>query len=75
MSTGIWVAYRRKSPLCQLSRKRERRPQLQVRQPRQVTPPQHKSLRDYHEISVLSGPPTPPKVEIYLREAFRRHLG
>ena len=25
--------------------------------------------------SVLSGPPTPPKVEIYLRKATRRHLG
>ena len=38
-------------------------------------PPQHESLRDYHEISVLSGPPNPPKAEIYLRKAIRRHLG
>ena len=37
--------------------------------------PPHKSLRDYHKISVLSGPPIPPKVEIYLRKATRRHFG
>ena len=27
------------------------------------------------KFSVLSGPPNPPKVEIYLRKAIRRHLG
>ena len=57
------------------SRRREKRLQLQVRQPQQVISPPHKSLRDYHEISVLSGPPNPPKVEIYLRKAIRRHFG
>ena len=38
-------------------------------------PPQHKSLQDLNEISVLSGPPNPPKVEIYLRKAISRHFG
>ena len=38
-------------------------------------PSQHKSLRDYTNITVLSGPPNPPKVEIYLRKASRRCPG
>ena len=57
------------------TRRREKRLQLQVRQPQQVISPPHKSLWDYHNISVLSGPLNPPKVEIYLRKAIRRHLG
>ena len=42
----IRAVYRRKYHSCQLSRKRERRPQPQVRQPQQVIPPQHPSLWD-----------------------------
>ena len=38
-------------------------------------PAQHKSLRDYHEILGPFRTTNPPKVEIYLRKAIRRHLG
>ena len=38
-------------------------------------PPKHKSSRDYTNITVLSGPPNPPKVEIYLRKASCRCPG
>ena len=50
--------------------------QRQAKQPQQASqPPQHTSLRDYTNITVLSGPPNPPKVEIYLRKASRRCPG
>ena len=70
-----YPGYQQKCRSYRPSRRREKRLQLQVRQPQQVISPPHKSLRDYHEISVLLGPPIPPKVEIYLRKAIRRHFG
>ena len=69
------AGYQQRCRSYQPSRRREKRLQQQVRQPQQVISPPHKSLRDYHKISVLSGPPNPPKVEIYPRKAIRRHFG
>ena len=42
--------YLRRCHLRQQRQRREKRPQPRARQLRQVTPPQHKSLRDYHKI-------------------------
>ena len=64
-----------KCHLQQQSRRREKKLQPQAKQPQRATPAQHKSLRDYHKILVLSGPPNPPKVEIHLGKAIRRHFG
>ena len=69
------AAYLQKCHSRQQSRRREKKPQPQAKQPQRATPAQHKSLWDYHEISVLSGPPNPPKVEIYLGKAIRRRFG
>ena len=75
INTGIQAAYLLKCHSRQQSRRREKKLQPQAKVPQRANPAQHKSLRDYHEISVLSGPPNPPKAEIYLRKAIRRHLG
>ena len=75
INTGTQAAYLRRCHLRQQSRRREKKLRPQAKVPQRANPAQHKSLRDYHEISVLLGPPNPPKAEIYLRKAIRRHLG